>query len=198
MAASSYNLPNFSKPEADPIRNFRFLVEIIPLDTNMVSGFNSYLGFNSVEGLSMTINAIPYREGGYNTTQHQLPGQTSFSPITLTRGVIIGSSQNQDWTKAIFSTIAGQGGGKVAQNFRSTVHVKVLDHPMTGQELPPSRISFTIYNAWITSLAYSSLNAGDNALFVEQMTLAHEGWLAKWAGSSTDTADVTPPDAVGA
>jgi hypothetical protein len=35
---------------------------------------------------------------------------------------------------------------------------------------------FKVYNCWPTSIAYSDLNAGDNALFVEQMTLVHEGF----------------------
>jgi len=40
---------------------------------------------------------------------------------------------------------------------------------------------FTVFNAWPTSIAYSDLNAGDNALFVEQMTLVHEGFDVTWA-----------------
>ena len=33
-----------------------------------------------------------------------------------------------------------------------------------------------MYNAWITSLAYSGLDAGGNTLMVEEMTLVHEGF----------------------
>jgi hypothetical protein len=47
---------------------------------------------------------------------------------------------------------------------------------------------FKVYNAWITSVAYSDLNAGDNALFVEQMVLVHEGFDVKWADDLTTTA----------
>jgi len=43
-------------------------------------------------------------------------------------------------------------------------------------------LRFRLYNAWPTSIAYSDLNAGDNALQVEQMTLVHEGLDMKWAG----------------
>ena len=35
-------------------------------------------------------------------------------------------------------------------------------------------------NAWITSLAYSDLSAGDNAVIVEQLTLVHEGMDILW------------------
>jgi phage tail-like protein len=40
---------------------------------------------------------------------------------------------------------------------------------------------FNVYNCWITSVSYSDLNAGDNAIFVEQATLVHEGFDVNWA-----------------
>jgi phage tail-like protein len=45
---------------------------------------------------------------------------------------------------------------------------------------------FKVYNAWPTAVAYSDLNAGDNAIFVEQMTLVHEGFDIKWASDFTE------------
>jgi hypothetical protein len=45
---------------------------------------------------------------------------------------------------------------------------------------------FKVYNAWITSLAYSDLNAGDNAILVEQMSLTHEGFEVIWGKDLTD------------
>jgi phage tail-like protein len=45
---------------------------------------------------------------------------------------------------------------------------------------------FKVYNAWPTTVAYSDLNAGDNALYVEQMTLVHEGFDLNW-GKFNDT-----------
>jgi hypothetical protein len=38
-----------------------------------------------------------------------------------------------------------------------------------------------VYNAWPTSIAFSDLDAGANAIVVQQMTLAHEGWEFKVA-----------------
>jgi phage tail-like protein len=50
-----------------------------------------------------------------------------------------------------------------------------------------------VYNAWPTAVAYSDLNAGDNALLVEQMTLVHEGFNINWAASlATNAATFTP------
>ena len=182
----------------DPIRNFRFLVQFKPQGTNptldALKGVT--LGFTSVSGLSVTTDSIPYREGGYNTTVHQIPGQTTFTPITLQRGVILNTNQNWDWMRNMFATVAGGGSTRsIAQNFRCNLEVQVLSHPIpsAGEEDNSSAtdhvaMRFEVYNAWPTSVAYSDLNAGDNALFVEQMTLVHEGFDVNWAPNLTTQA----------
>lgn len=196
---------NFSSLKTDPLRNFKFLVQInfsVPhAHTSLVN-----LGFTSVSGLSVTTQSIPYRQGGYNTTVHQIPGQTEFTPITLQRGVLLGTSAPWDWMKMLFSTIAGNGNGGVTENFRARhVDISVLHHPVTidanqatGGVSTPVKMRFRVYNAWVTSLSYSDLNAGDNALLVEQMTLVHEGFdtsLAKAVGPNAGDAGTGNLDA---
>jgi phage tail-like protein len=192
---------NRSQLETDPIRNFRFLVTFKPLNTADATWLTNapkkvVVGFTSVSGLAVTTDSIPYREGGYNTTVHQIPGQTTFAPISLQRGVILGTRQHWDWMKQLFSTVqAGTGRSNPAQNFRCDVEIAVLTHPIAGSgsttELTGSNYSdhvsarFQVYNAWPTSVAYSDLNAGDNAIFVEQMTLVHEGFELNWGTDLT-------------
>ena len=185
---------------SDPTRNFRFLVSFQPYSgDNQIKNIN--FGFTSVSGLSMAIEAIPYREGGSNTTLHQIPGQATFSPITLTRGIHLGNSQGWRWVKRLFAAIGpggpGQGAPYPAYNFRSSVTIHVLQHPLvmgndetneytTYQQFSrndPVAMSFRAYNAWPSSLAYSDLNAGDNAIAVEQMTLVHEGLDMFWSSA---------------
>ena len=183
---------NRSTLVTDPIRNFRFLVTFQPQDTNFGVNFPVTLGFTSVSGLSVTTDSIPYREGGYNTTVHQIPGQTSFTPITLQRGVILNTHQNWDWMRNLFATVNSSSTTKaISTNFRCDVAIQVLSHPIpsaganvTNTDAAASdhtAMRFTVFNAWPTSVAYSDLNAGDNALFVEQMTLVHEGFDVTWA-----------------
>ena len=189
---------NRSSLETDPIRNFRFLVTFMPQATTnnpWLKKTKVAMGFTSVSGLSVTTDSIPYREGGYNTTVHQIPGQTSFSPVTLQRGVILGTRQHWDWMRKLFATVQGNAttGGQ-NENFRVDLEIAVLSHPIPGSgggvELTGGvngtsgdhvAMRFKVYNAWITSLAYSDLNAGDNAILVEQMTLVHEGFDVNWA-----------------
>ena len=187
----------------DPVRNFRFLVTFKPQDTsNTALGTMTIpMGFTSVSGLAVTTDSIPYREGGYNTTVHQIPGQTSFTPLTLQRGVILGSKQNWDWMKQLFATV--QAGGStlaLGKNFRCDIEIAVLNHPVPSQGANVTSgttavtqasddvaMRFRVYNAWPTTVAYSDLNAGDNALYVEQMTLVHEGFDLNWGAFNTTT-----------
>jgi phage tail-like protein len=68
----------------DPIRNFKFNVQAsLPGETDPFAKF----GFMSVEGIAMNTEMVAYREGGYNTSPHKLPGQTDFSPLTMSAGV---------------------------------------------------------------------------------------------------------------
>jgi phage tail-like protein len=175
------------------------LVTFKPLETN-----NSWLpgdtkvtvGFTSVSGLSVNTDSIPYREGGYNTTVHQIPGQTTFSPLTLQRGVVLGTPQHWDWMRKLFATVNTGTTSTNGENFRADVEIQVLSHPIAGSgggntELTGGNYSdhvaarFQVYNAWPTQVAYSDLNAGDNALFVEQLTLVHEGFDMTWASDLT-------------
>jgi phage tail-like protein len=194
---------NRSTLETDPIRNFRFLVTFKPLPGGNAGG-GSWLpkqtkvtvGFTSVSGLSVNTDSIPYREGGYNTTVHQIPGQTTFSPITLQRGVVLGTSQHWDWMRKLFATVQAGTTSTTGENFRADIEIEVLTHPIAGSgggdvalttENYKDHVSarFQIYNAWPTSVAYSDLNAGDNALFVEQLSLVHEGFDMKWGQDLT-------------
>lgn len=203
MANSPTIINNRSNLATDPLRNFRFLVTFTPHDGTSPG---THIGFTSVSGLSITTESIPYREGGYNTSVHQIPGQSSFSPITLQRGVVLGTNQNWNWMKRLYRVVNANSGDSNSQggvaDFRSDVQIRVLAHPMAGSatgfqdgsslsenfasENDLVALRFKVYNAWPTALAFSDLNAGDNALLVEQMTLVHEGFDMRWGNGTTD------------
>ena len=202
--------------KSDPVRNFRFVASFFPLgqkdantqwDPEKPAG---RVGFTSISGLNISTESIPYREGQYNTTVHQIPGQTTFSPITFQRGVVLGTRQHWDWMRMLFRV----NDPKSAQinpktSFRADIEVQVLVHPVaysddagygsnvTGNgtgtaERDLTAMRFRIYNAWPTSVAYSDLNAGDNALLVEQMTVVHEGFDLQWASVNDDAITGAP------
>lgn len=180
--------------------------------------FPAYMGFTSVTGMSMTMTSIPLQEGGLNTTTHQLPGLASYSPVTFQKGVFLGDEENWQWLRRLAGTVGNAGYGAPGGNFRCAVKIDVLSHPNPGSRAlgggfgdprdagagwfysrhgdefgtevndDHASISFLLSKAWITTLSYSDLNAGDSALLIEQMTLVHEGmhvdWSETWSGTA--------------
>lgn len=194
---------HFSNLNTDPIRNFKFLVSI----QHQVPGYGvvgTQLGFTSVSGLSVSTDSIAYRTGGMNTAPQQIPGQSSFTPVTLQRGVVLGSAANWRWMSQLFSTKIGEGVGRASNTvpggrFRAEVDIFVLEHPITaftpgdqGGASHNAPVRVRLYNAWPSSLSYSDLNAGDNALFMEQMTLVHEGFDVHWGGKQVGPGSDAP------
>jgi phage tail-like protein len=164
------------------------------------------MGFMAVSGLSVNNEVIPYREGGNNTTTKKMPGQSDFGPIVCTRGLAStpastsGSTQNAgtneiyEWFTQIFAVGAGGGFGQNQTNFRVGVTIDVLGHPFTvsgfavGVDQPPMiKARFQVYNAWPMGYALSDLEAGGNAVLVENLTLAHEGWNLQVAPNDETT-----------
>lgn len=188
--------------QTDQFRNFRFLVKFNPKDTNQTASFGANfgkMGFVSVSGLTVSTESIAYREGGFNTNFHQLPGQSSFTPITLSKGISMGQKEHALWMKRLFAISTGTAQSGVGAEFRCDVEISVLSHPnpkaLTGSEdtsagtpfdtdLHRSMV-FKVYNAWITNIGYSNLDAGGNTLMVEEMTLVHEGFDVSFATNYT-------------
>lgn len=156
--------------KTDPLRNFKFEVHI----RHPKAGLGR-MGFMSVSGLNISTEVIPYREGGMNTTTQKLPGQSDFAPLTLSKGLAVGDASFMTWMLELFSVIQGDGTGTAGDDFRSRVDIKVLAHPVTRGPVP-TKAHFRVHQAWPTSVAFSDLDAGANAIVIQQMTLAHEGF----------------------
>jgi phage tail-like protein len=193
MATDSI-INRFSTLATDPLRSFRFYAEFSPasdgvFDNRIKTGAsNNSLpaagkssgfigGFTNISGLSINTQSIQYREGGYNTTVHQVPGMTTFTPISLQRGVLYGNDQAITWMRGLFAAAQGDGLAVGAnKGFRCNVDIFVLAHPNANpNDKNTPRMGFKVHNAWIASLSYSDLNAGDNQVLFESMQLVHEG-----------------------
>jgi phage tail-like protein len=212
MASSSLTTFN-SSIATDPLRSFRFnavfqmasgnpkdafdkrIIDSSSAQASLPSGASSGWqgGFTNVSGLRVDTQSITYREGGYNTTVHQIPGMTTFQPITFTRGVMYGNDQAMTWMRGLFAASAGAGlnpstaGGAIG-DFRVNITLTVNDHPNTDPAHDKPKMQFKIYNAWITGLNYSDLDATNGAILFETMTVTHEGLAV---GFVTKAAGVT-------
>ena len=165
----------------DPIRNFKFNVQASMDGGDPFADF----GFMSVEGIAMNTEMIAYREGGWNTSPHKLPGQTDFSPLTMTTGVYYNKPGLWDLARKMFSVQWGAGSlamtnGEITQ-FRYDLVVRVMGHPVTQgapatDPLAGAILAYKFINCWTASVGFSGLNASDNAIVVQQMTVHHEGF----------------------
>lgn len=178
-----------SSIKSDPLRNFRFICQFTK--PNVTTADKKVydlatMGFMSVSGLNVENAVISYREGGMNTTPQRMPGQSEFSPITLSRGVMVNSPHANAWLREIFSVIAGDGSFSPAagKDFRSNLDIAVLAHPYTANTSVPVKLRFRVFRCWPVSMGFSDLDAGGNSVLMEQMVLQHEGWLVNFANDS--------------
>jgi phage tail-like protein len=136
----------------DPLRNFRFRVEIDGLQA---------AAFSEVLIGATTTEAIDYREGNDRVNHvRKLPGLHKFANITLKRGVTT-SMELFNWHKQI---LAGD-----TANARRNVSIIVLDE--SGQD----QARFNVSDAWPVKYDVSDLNAKGNEVFIELLELTNEG-----------------------
>lgn len=169
----------------DPLRAFKFHVKISRVG-KLAEAYPT-LGFSTVSGLSINTDVIAYRQGGHNTTTQKMPGQSDFSPITLSKGLMVGDTGLMKWMYQLFNVMQGAGENyDTATDFRAWVDIMLIDHPVTKTKAAV-KACWRVYNAWPTVISFGDLDASQNAYQVEQLTLAHEGWdfkIADKAGPS--------------
>lgn len=203
----------FSSLASDPLRSFRFYAEFVPAENNQtvfdkriqdssnkpklpVSGVSEGFvgGFTTISGLQINVQNIAYREGGFNTTVHQVPGMVSYPQVQFQRGVLFGNDQAMAWVRGMIAVTAGSGlnpsTASQSRNFRVNVNIYAAEHPNTTDKLVP-KIKWTLHNAWITNLAYTDLNSVDSQILFETMTLVHEGLSVEFVKPSGVSSDPT-------
>jgi phage tail-like protein len=140
----------------DPLRNFRFRVEI----DNM-----SPISFSEVEIGAVMIDVIEYREGGENTTVRKLPGLTRYGNVTLRRGVLC---SGQAGALDLFAWISLVSSGNIVAA-RRNVTIVVLDD--SGEDCA----RFVVKSAWPVKYVPSELEGQGRDVFIESIELVNEG-----------------------
>ncbi len=139
-------------PRTDPLRNFRFRLEI-----NGIAQAN----FSEVAIGETTTEAIDYREGNEKANHvRKLSGLTKFGNITLKRGYTE-SLDIWNWHKQILD-------GQIQSN-RKEVIIVVQDEAGTD------KARFVVSEAWPTKYDPSDLNGKGNEVFIELLELVNEG-----------------------
>ena len=109
------NVPAFLSKYPEPLKAFRFLVEV---DGDTVGAFAQF------SGIKMQVQTIQARSGSDGRgVQETVPVLTTFSPVTLTKGVI-GNNAFLDW---IFAASASTHAGPTGTRLYRTINVIALD-----------------------------------------------------------------------
>ncbi len=139
----------------DPIRNFRFQLEI----DNVTRA-----GFSEVAIAETTIEAIDYREGTDPPHVRKLSGLTKYGNITLKGGMTTGANSLE-----LFKWHNDVSAGLISQR-RKNIAISVLE------ESGKTEVArFVISDAWPVKYDPSDLNAKGNEVVVELMEFVNEG-----------------------
>jgi len=137
----------------DPFAGYNFRVELdgIPV-----------AGFTECAGLSSETEVINYREGG-DLQVRRIPGVTTYSPITLTRG-IAGDRSLWEWRKRVVD-------GQIDRRNGSIILMNA-----DGKDV--ARWNFE--NGWPSRWKGPALNGQSNEVAIETLEIVHEGfdWVA--------------------
>jgi phage tail-like protein len=149
----------------DPYKNFRFKVK---WDGRYVAGISK------VGGLTRSTQVIAHREGGDPSTVHNSPGQTTYDPITLERGVTHDVDFEQ-WANKVwdYSNAQAQTPENLVSlaDFRKSITIELYNE--AGQKV----LAYNVYRCWVSHYqAAPELDASGNAVAIETITLENEGW----------------------
>ncbi len=135
----------------DPLRNYRFRVEI----EGIAAG-----AFSEVFIEPTTTAVIEYREGGDLARVRKVPGLTKFGNVTLKRGVTA-SLELFNWHLQV---VRGE-----MSSARRNLTIIVLDE--AGRDVA----RFNVFDAWPIRYDPGDLNAKGNDVFIESLELVNEG-----------------------
>jgi len=135
----------------DPYQSCYFFVEI--------EGINC-AGFSECTGLDITTETFEYKEGGLNTYTHKLPVRTSFSNITLKRG-LTDTTELWDWYLSVVR-------GNVERK-----SISIVQYSSSQEEIKRWDLKDAYPVKWVGpkfQVASSKI-----AVSIEQLEIAHHG-----------------------
>lgn len=156
MAEFTVNAQRF-----DPYKTYKFRVK---WDGRYVAGVSK------VSALTRTTEAVPHRNGGDPSMQRSSPGQTTYTPITLERGVTH-DVEFERWANKVWNYGAGLGAEVALKDFRKDIIIEVYNE--AGQLV----LAYKVYGCWVSEYtALPDLDASASAVAIQSIQLQHDGW----------------------
>jgi phage tail-like protein len=164
----------------DPYKNFKFRVK---WDGKYVAGVSK------IGALSRSTEVVDHREGGDPSTVRRSPGQTTFEPITLERGVTH-DTEFEKWANKVWNLGSGLGAEVSLKDFRKDIIIELYNE--AGQ----LAIAYKVYRCWVSEYqAVPELDASANAVAIQTLTLQNEGWERDYeVAEPTEPTFTEPPE----
>lgn len=137
-------------PDIEIYRSYNFVLDI----QNVTVGY-----FTEVSGLSVSVEAISYREGGGAQAVRKLPGRVEYGDVTLKWGM---SESTELWT-----WLMNVAAGNVERKEVSIILLK----PDGQQE----NARWNLHSTWPRAWRGARLDALGHEVAYETLTLVHEG-----------------------
>jgi len=135
----------------DHFATFQFKVDL---------GGKAVATFSECAGLEMSVKFEEVREGGQNEFVHRLPGRIEYGNLVLKRGY----AQDNDffnWCVSCFN--------------RAKIQRRNVTVTLVNQEHTSNIFAWTFVEAYPVKWSGPSFKAGDNAILIESLELAHRG-----------------------
>ena len=145
----------------DPYKTYKFRIK---WDTKYVAGVSK------VSGLTRTTEVVKHREGGSPSSPRLSPGQTSYTAITLERGVTH-DLEFEQWANKVWNFGSGLGAEVSLKDFRKDITIEVYNE--AGQLV----LAYRVFRCWVSEYqAIPDLDANANAVAIQTIKLENEGW----------------------
>jgi len=158
------NNPQFkvNSKRYDPYKAFKFRVK---WDAKYVAGISK------VGGLTRTTEVVKHREGGAPSIQRLSPGMTSYTAITLERGVTH-DPEFEKWANLVWTYGNGDGKEISLADFRKDLIIELYNE--AGQKV----LAYQIFRCWVSEYtALPDLDANSaNSVAIQKLKLENEGW----------------------
>jgi phage tail-like protein len=152
MAQFTVNATRF-----DPYKSYMFRVK---WDGQYVAGLSK------MSALKRSTTPVVHREGGDQSTERKSPGQTTYDPVTLERGVTHDPAF-EDWANLVHSLESPMS----LKSFRKDIILDVFNE--SGQKV----LSYQLLRCWVSEYqALPQLDASSAAVAIQTLKLETEGW----------------------
>lgn len=146
------------------LKSFNFAVQI----DGQFTGSQFVLGFESVDGLSETLDVKEVLEGGY-PGRHKFPRKARQNAITLVRGMTF-SRSFWNWHQEVINWTKGQ------PDYRRTMSIYMLDQIVKiGMAVKFEAWRWDLFQAWPSEWLGPPLKANEEKAAFEAIVIQHSG-----------------------